>query len=171
MQVAQSLGREFTEEEAVILGQAAEVPNTKLRGDLADRRARWISRFECSPNLVKSSHVQILHWCYAEVVLKRITKRTLGYTRRSSELFHGYPLEIMLFNEIHGHADDLSSRQHMAARCRFGCVRRGEQLADLSEQFLAGCPLPSGGFQDARRFLNDRFELPHDRSKPHDALT
>jgi hypothetical protein len=29
--------------------------------------------------------------------------------------------------------------------------------------------LPSGGFQDARRFLNDRFELPHDRSKPHDA--
>jgi hypothetical protein len=50
----------------------------------------------------------------------------------------------MLFNEIHSAANDLSSRHHIAARCRFDCVRRGEQLADLSEQFLAGCPLPSG---------------------------
>ncbi len=89
MQVAQRLGREFTEEEAVVLGQAAEVPDTELRGNVADCRARWICRFECSPNLVKSSHVQILHWSDTEVVLKRITKRTLRHTCRNSELFHG----------------------------------------------------------------------------------
>lgn len=38
MQVAQSLGREFTKEEAVILGQAPEVPNTELCGNLGDGR-------------------------------------------------------------------------------------------------------------------------------------
>jgi len=43
MQVAQSLGGQFTEEEAIILGHPAEVPNTELRGNLGDRRPRRIS--------------------------------------------------------------------------------------------------------------------------------
>jgi hypothetical protein len=43
MHVTQSLGGQFTEEKAIILGHAAEVPNTELRGNLGDGHPRGIS--------------------------------------------------------------------------------------------------------------------------------
>ena len=57
MRVAQRLGREFTIEQAVVVGETAKVPNTKLSSNLGDSRPRRISGFERSPNLTECSEL------------------------------------------------------------------------------------------------------------------
>jgi hypothetical protein len=60
METAQRLGREFTKEQAVVVGQAAQLPNTKLGSDLGDSRHRRVSVFECSPKLMECSKLQTI---------------------------------------------------------------------------------------------------------------
>ena len=55
--VAQRLGGEFSIEQAVVVGEAAKVPNTKLSSHLGDSRPRRISGFERSPNLTECSEL------------------------------------------------------------------------------------------------------------------
>ena len=165
MQVAQSLGGEFTEEEAVIPGEAAELPNTELSGNRGDRRHRRISGFERPPDLVKGSQVQILHRRYAEVVLKRITKCSLRNTGRTGELVHGKVLAVMLVDEIHRRANDLSSRNRMPAKRGFDFVRQGEHVASLSDQLLLCCLLRRARFEGGGRPLDGLTKLLNDRSK------
>ena len=57
MQMAQRLGREFTEERAVVVGEAAKVPNTKLSSNLGNSRPQRIGGFERSPNLTECSEL------------------------------------------------------------------------------------------------------------------
>ena len=133
MQVAQSLRGEFTKEGAVISGEAAKLPNTELSGDLGDCRARRISGFESSPHLVECPQVQISHWRCAEVLLKRIAKSSLRNTSRGGELFHGKEIAVMLFDKIHGHVNDVFSRDCMPANRVFGFARFGEHVANRSD--------------------------------------
>jgi len=98
MQVAQSLGGKFTEEDTVIPGEAAELPNAETSRNLRDRRHRMISGLECSSNLVECSPVQISHGSYAEVLLKHFTKRPLRDPGCRGELFNGKVLAVMLID-------------------------------------------------------------------------
>jgi len=138
MQMAQSLGGEFTEEQAVIPGHAAELPSAEMSGNLGDGRHRRISSFELSPDLVECSQVQISHRTYTEVLLKRITKRPLRNTSHRGELFHGKVLGVMLIDKVHRLANDLSPRNRMPAKRVSDFGRRGEHVADLPDQLLLG---------------------------------
>jgi hypothetical protein len=102
MPVPQSFGGKFAEQHAVVPGHAAELPHPKSRGDLGDRRHGRIRVFQRFSNLVQGSPVQVLHRRYPEVPEKGITECSLRHTCRSSELFHGQALAVMLFDEIHG---------------------------------------------------------------------
>jgi len=101
MRVAQGLGRQFTEEETVIPGEPAEVPNAELRGNFGDAGTRRVGGLERPPNLVECSPVEILHRCCAEVAQEGIPKCSLGNAGRTGELFHGEVLAIVLGDEIH----------------------------------------------------------------------
>jgi hypothetical protein len=56
-QVAQRLGWVFAEEQAIIPGEAAELPDTEAGSHLGDSRHRRISGFERSPNLMECSEL------------------------------------------------------------------------------------------------------------------
>ena len=135
----QRLGREFPEEEAVIPGEATEVPNTELSGNLGDGCLRRVGGFERCPNLVKCSPIEILHRRYTEILLKRIAQGSLGNPSRCGELFHWEVLAIMLVDEIHRHANDLASRNRVPADWVFDFRRRREHVADLPSQLLLRC--------------------------------
>jgi len=68
--------------------------------------------------------------------MKRITKRSLGNTSDSGELFQGSIFAVMLIDEIHGPANNLFSRNLMPTKFRLGFMRRGQHVADLSDQLL-----------------------------------
>jgi len=86
MLVVQRLRGKLVKEEAVIPGEAAELPNTELSGNLGDRRPRRVGGFERCPNLVECSALEILHRRYAEILLKRIAEGSLRNGGRSSKL-------------------------------------------------------------------------------------
>jgi hypothetical protein len=53
MTAVESFGGEFAEEEAIITGQTAELPNAELGGDFGDCCRGGISGYKRFPNLVK----------------------------------------------------------------------------------------------------------------------
>ena len=144
MPVIQGLGREFTEEEAVIPGEAAEVPNTKLGGDLGDGHLRRVGGFERCPNLVECSPIEILQRRYTEILLEGIAEGSLRNACDGSKLLDGKVLAVMLIDKVHRHANDLSSRNHMPPKCMFGFAGPREHVADLANQFLLGGSLRRG---------------------------
>ena len=144
MLVAQRLRGKLVEEEAVIPGEAAELPNSELRGNFDDRCLRRVSRFERCADLVKCSAIEILHRRCAEVLLKRIAKSALGNASRNSELLDGKMLAVMLINKVHRHANDLSSRNRVPAKGMFDFRSRCEHVANLPGQLLLRCLLRRG---------------------------
>jgi len=86
--------------------------------------------------MVEGSPVQILDWRYAEISDKGVTECSLRHTCGSGKLFDGQALAVMLFDEIHGHPNDLFSRNRVAARRDLHRLWYSEQIADLSKQFL-----------------------------------
>jgi hypothetical protein len=138
MLVAQSLGRKLAKEEAVIPGETAELPHTKLRGNIRDSRPRRVGGFECCSNLVEGSPVEILHRSYAEVLLKRIAESSLRHVGRSSKLLDGEVLAVMLIDKFHRPADDLPPGNQMPPQRRLDFTGRREHAANLANQFLLG---------------------------------
>ena len=87
--VVQSVRGEFTKEGSIVPGHPAELPYPEPSGYLSDGRHTRIRGYERLPNLVECSPVQVLHRRHTEVPEKGITKCSLGYTCRCSELLHG----------------------------------------------------------------------------------